>query len=67
MAWMISLREHIDGVPSAPPSVVLEPPTAIGGTAAYCELLSALSESAGKAVPGVGTELIRTLQPKNGS
>ena len=62
MAWMISLREHIDGVPSAPPSVVLEPPTAIGGTAAYCELLSALSESAGKAVPGVGTELIRTLQ-----
>jgi len=67
MDWMISLRKHIDGAPSAPPAVAMEPPTALaatrpGGAEAYCELLSALSESAGKAVPGVGTELIRSLQ-----
>lgn len=67
MDWMISLRKHIDGASSAPPSVVMEPPTTLvastpGGAEAYCELLAALSDSAGKAVPGVGAELVRSLQ-----
>ena len=60
MDWMISLRKHIDG---ADRPVALSPP--VGPVhdmlAAYSEALLAMGQSAQKAVPGVGNDLLRNL------
>jgi diguanylate cyclase (GGDEF)-like protein len=63
MDWMISLRKHIDGAgtPDAAPPV--KAPSSV--LAPYCEALLVFGQSAQKAVPGVGGELLRNLNELN--
>ncbi len=65
MDWMISLRKHIDGASTAAAPAVQDRPTPErppAGTEAYGEVLTAVSESANKAVPGVGGDLVRSFK-----
>lgn len=67
MDWMISLRKHIDGAGPTPvvavaPIPAQEPAPVVIGHEGYCDLLLAVSDSATKAVPGVGNDLARDLK-----